>query len=271
MDTVHFHGCGVWGTAQNLVQAYIHLYPLPPKLTLIMVAGKEDNMQDCREYVENFIKQKREVWLMYGFGMWILWLAFNRSEVWASGHWGCVLASQAVEPVWKPLGTMELCLARLGATGAVWGLGPENQGCGSQGWAAEPQRSVWPSLWFHGFSPSVPGFVYEVWGRMALPFQLLAAQSGRIFKVKGTGLKSCLIFHPQWGLAIHKWQPQRGREKHHTLCSLILAGNMGLFFPPHTCKPTRKMTLLPSKGWVLWEKEQPRTERERSLHCEQAS
>lgn len=107
---------------------------------------------------------------------------------------------------------MELCLARLGATGAVWGLGPENQGCGSQGWAAEPQRSVWPSLWFHGFSPSVPGFVYEVWGRMALPFQLLAAQSGRIFQVKGTGLKSCLIFHPQWGLAIHKWQPQRGRK-----------------------------------------------------------
>lgn len=28
----------------------------------------------------NFIKQNREVWLMYGFGVWILWLAFNRSE-----------------------------------------------------------------------------------------------------------------------------------------------------------------------------------------------
>lgn len=51
------------------------------------------------------------------------------------------------------------CRACLGATGdngsmscqtgshrAVWGLGPENQGYGSQGWAAEPQRSVWPWL-----------------------------------------------------------------------------------------------------------------------------
>lgn len=70
-----------YGEQQNLVQAYIHFYPLPPKLTLTMVAGKEDNMQDCREYVGNFIKQKREVWLMYGFGMWILSLAFNRFEV----------------------------------------------------------------------------------------------------------------------------------------------------------------------------------------------
>lgn len=74
---------------------------------------------------------------------------------------------------------------------------------------------------------------------MALPFQLLAAQSARIFRVKGTGLKSCLIFDPQWGLAIHKWQPQRGRERHRTLCSLVLSGNMGLLLPPQTCKPTR--------------------------------
>lgn len=51
---------------------------------------------------------------------------------------------------------------------------------------------------------------------MALPFQMLAAQSGRILQVKGKGLKSCLVFDFQWGLAIHN-ESHRGVEKNTTL------------------------------------------------------
>lgn len=83
-----------------------------PKINTDYVSWKEGQYLGLQEICREFHQEKREVWLMYGFGMWILWLIWNVSL----GHWGCVLTSQTVETVWEPLGIMDLCLARLGAT-----------------------------------------------------------------------------------------------------------------------------------------------------------
>lgn len=65
-----------------------------------------------------------------------------------------MLTSQNVETVWEPLGTMDLCLARLGATElcGAWDLRIRDV-------AARGGQLSHRGQFGHGFSPSVPGFV----------------------------------------------------------------------------------------------------------------
>lgn len=68
MDPVHFHGRGVWGTAQNLVQAHIHLYPLPQINTdhVSWKGGQYLGLQGiCREFHQAKKRGTADVWFWH--------------------------------------------------------------------------------------------------------------------------------------------------------------------------------------------------------------